>query len=74
MTPFDAYFSTRIERALKIQGAPSVAVKMARASAADIWNAALDAATKHLDWHFDDSLVGEPIPIEEWISELRATQ
>jgi hypothetical protein len=39
MTPFDAYFEEKIAPALK--GAPENAVKMARQSAAEIWNAAL---------------------------------
>ena len=40
-TPFDAYFAARIAPALA--GAPPDAVKLARAAAVDIWNAALDA-------------------------------
>ena len=40
MTPFETYFATHIEPSLK--GAPKSAIAMAKASAADIWNAALD--------------------------------
>lgn len=43
MTPFESYFAAHIEPHLK--GAPPAAVKMAKASAGDIWNAALDAAS-----------------------------
>ena len=46
-TPFDAYFAARIAPALA--GAPPDAVKLARAAAVDIWNAALDAAIKKAD-------------------------
>jgi hypothetical protein len=38
VTPFESYFATKIEPALK--GAPAESVKLAKQSAADIWNAA----------------------------------
>jgi hypothetical protein len=53
MTPFDTYFEERIVPALG-KGAPAAAVKMVRQSAAEIWNAALDAALVH-EVMFDDT-------------------
>jgi hypothetical protein len=44
VTPFDTFFDSHFGPALK--GAPPAAKKAARESAAQIWNAALDAAEK----------------------------
>jgi hypothetical protein len=41
MTPFDSWYAAHVAPALK--DAPAVAQKAARASAAEIWNAAIDA-------------------------------
>jgi hypothetical protein len=41
-SPFDSYFAAHIAPGLA--GAPPPAVQMCRAAAADIWNAAIDAA------------------------------